>query len=177
MPSSIRCWADGCRLRRSAAAALHRKRFRRIAAAVSAGVGHRAARMRRYRLGDYAIPAASILLMSPYAVHRDPRWFPEPDTIRSRALAAGGCRDAPEVRLFPVRRRRARVHRRALRVDGRRAASGHDRAALALAPGTRTSRGDARPDYVTSETRDGDDGGVPLDVAQAWRSRHLLFPY
>jgi len=31
-----------------------------------------------FELGEYTIPARSIILMSPYAVHRDPRWFPEP---------------------------------------------------------------------------------------------------
>ncbi len=31
-----------------------------------------------YRLGEFTIPAGAIVLMSPYAVHRDPRWFPDP---------------------------------------------------------------------------------------------------
>jgi cytochrome P450 len=32
-----------------------------------------------YSIGQYTIPSRSILMMSPYVVHRDPRWFPEPD--------------------------------------------------------------------------------------------------
>jgi cytochrome P450 len=32
-----------------------------------------------YSIGGYAIPAKSILLMSPWVVHRDPRWWPEPE--------------------------------------------------------------------------------------------------
>ncbi len=31
-----------------------------------------------YRLGEYSIPPRSVLLMSPYVVHRDPRWYPDP---------------------------------------------------------------------------------------------------
>jgi cytochrome P450 len=32
-----------------------------------------------YQIARYTIPAKSILMMSPWVVHRDPRWFPEPD--------------------------------------------------------------------------------------------------
>jgi len=31
-----------------------------------------------YELADYSIPAKSILLTSPWIMHRDPRWWPEP---------------------------------------------------------------------------------------------------
>lgn len=31
-----------------------------------------------YRVDGFTIPAGDIVLMSPYAVHRDPRWFPDP---------------------------------------------------------------------------------------------------
>jgi cytochrome P450 len=40
------------------------------------GIGRRA--LEDYRVGDFVIPAGSVVLMSPYVVHRDPRWFPEP---------------------------------------------------------------------------------------------------
>ena len=32
-----------------------------------------------YQIGEYTIPARSILMLSPYVVHRDPQWFPEPE--------------------------------------------------------------------------------------------------
>ena len=32
-----------------------------------------------YSIGDYTIPAQSIIMMSPWVVHHDPRWFPDPD--------------------------------------------------------------------------------------------------
>jgi cytochrome P450 len=40
-------------------------------------VGRRA--RQDYPVGDYVIPAKSILLMSQWVVHRDPRWWPEPE--------------------------------------------------------------------------------------------------
>ncbi len=35
-----------------------------------------------HTIGGHAIPAGSIVLISPYVVHRDPRWFPEPSAFR-----------------------------------------------------------------------------------------------
>jgi cytochrome P450 len=32
-----------------------------------------------YAIGEFTVPARSIFMMSPYVVHRDPRWFPDPD--------------------------------------------------------------------------------------------------
>lgn len=40
------------------------------------GVGRRV--KADYKIGEYVLPARSIVLMSPYAVHRDARWFAEP---------------------------------------------------------------------------------------------------
>jgi cytochrome P450 len=40
-------------------------------------IGRRA--LDEYTIGEYRIPARSILVMSPFIVHRDPRFFPEPD--------------------------------------------------------------------------------------------------
>ena len=44
------------------------------------GIGRRA--LEDYPIGGFVIPARSVILMSPYAVHRDPRWFPEPEVFR-----------------------------------------------------------------------------------------------
>ncbi len=71
-------------------------------------VGRRA--LEDYRIDEYTLPARSIVLMSPYVVHRSPHWFPEPDRFESRALASENVCQAPKVLLFPIRRRRARLH-------------------------------------------------------------------
>ena len=39
-------------------------------------IGRRA--LEDYQAGDFLIPAGRIVLLSPYVVHRDARWFPEP---------------------------------------------------------------------------------------------------
>ncbi len=62
------------------------------------GIGRRA--LEDYTLGEYVIPARSVVLMSPYAVHRDPRWFPEPLAFRpERWLAEDATR--PKFAYFP----------------------------------------------------------------------------
>ena len=32
-----------------------------------------------YAAGGYRIPAGTVVMMSPWVVHRDPRWWPDPD--------------------------------------------------------------------------------------------------
>jgi len=44
------------------------------------GIGRRA--LEDYPIGDFVIPARSVVLMSPYVVHRDPRWFSDPLAFR-----------------------------------------------------------------------------------------------
>src|SRR5207247_9246474 len=77
--------------------------------------------------------------------------------LRSRTLRAGGARGAPEVRLLPVRRRAARVHRRVVRLDGRDPRAGDDRRALQAAPGARRPRRAAAADHAPSALRHADD--------------------
>lgn len=62
------------------------------------GIGRRV--LEDYPVGDFVVPARSVVLMSPYAVHRDPRWFPEPHEFRpERWLAEDTAR--PKFGYFP----------------------------------------------------------------------------
>jgi cytochrome P450 len=62
------------------------------------GIGRRA--LEDYRVGDFLIPARSVVLTSPYAVHRDPRWFADPLAFRpERWLADDPAR--PKFAYFP----------------------------------------------------------------------------
>ena len=62
------------------------------------GIGRRA--LEDYPVGDFVIPARSVVLMSPYVVHRDPRWFPDPLAFRpERWLADDPAR--PKFAYFP----------------------------------------------------------------------------
>jgi cytochrome P450 len=62
------------------------------------GIGRRA--LEDYRVGDFVIPARSVVLLSPYAVHRDPRWFSDPMMFRpERWLSDDSAR--PKFAYFP----------------------------------------------------------------------------
>ena len=90
-------------------------------------------------LGGYRLPAGATVLMSQWIMHRDPRWFDDPETLPPRPL---GRRPGPapaEVRLLPLRRRPAPVHRQLFRHDGGDAGAGRPRPALPIQPRSRTA--------------------------------------
>jgi cytochrome P450 len=63
------------------------------------GIGRRA--IQDYRIGDYTIPAQSILLMSPYVVQRDPRWFPDPERFDPNRWLPENAAERPKFSYFP----------------------------------------------------------------------------
>ena len=54
-----------------------------------------------YRMGDYVLPAGSILLMSPYVVHRDPRWYPQPLKFDPERWLPEAAAARPKFSYFP----------------------------------------------------------------------------
>jgi cytochrome P450 len=54
-----------------------------------------------YSIGGYAIPAKSILLMSPWVVHRDPRWWPEPERFDPDRWHPEEAAKRPKFAYFP----------------------------------------------------------------------------
>ena len=56
---------------------------------------------RDYSIGDYAIPAKSLLLMSPWVVHRDPRWWPEPERFNPDRWRSEDAEKRPKFAYFP----------------------------------------------------------------------------
>jgi cytochrome P450 len=63
------------------------------------GIGRR--NIKEYPVGDYAIPAGSIILMSPYVMHRDPRYFPEPDRFDPGRWLPEAAASRPKFSYFP----------------------------------------------------------------------------
>src|ERR1700681_1716187 len=62
-------------------------------------IGRRA--REEYSIDDYTIPAKSILLMSPWVVHRDPRWWPEPECFRPERWSPEAAEKRPKFAYFP----------------------------------------------------------------------------
>ncbi|HTS74642.1 MAG TPA: cytochrome P450 [Bryobacteraceae bacterium] len=54
-----------------------------------------------YRVGDYLIPPRTVIMMSTYAVHRDPRWFPEPDRFLPERFLPEAVAARPKFSYFP----------------------------------------------------------------------------
>ncbi len=54
-----------------------------------------------YTIGEYTIPAKSILLMSPWVVHRDPRWWPEPERFKPDRWRPEESEKRPKFAYFP----------------------------------------------------------------------------
>jgi cytochrome P450 len=65
-------------------------------------VGRRA--LVEYQVGEYALPPRTIVLMSQWLVHRDPRWWPDAEAFQpERWLPGGGASDRsrPKLSYFP----------------------------------------------------------------------------
>jgi cytochrome P450 len=52
-------------------------------------------------VGDYVIPPGDLVILPQWVVHRDPRWWPEPQRCRPERWAAAQRRDRPRWAFFP----------------------------------------------------------------------------
>jgi cytochrome P450 len=57
--------------------------------------------VRDTRIGDQRVARGTALLMSPWVVHRDRRWFDEPDAFRPERWADGWAQRLPRFAYFP----------------------------------------------------------------------------
>ncbi len=128
------------------------------------GIGRRA--KQDYQIGEYIIPAGSIL-------HHESVGFPPRSAlvsgageIRSRALAPGDRREAAEVRIFPLRRRRARMYRGALRLGGGPAGAHDPRAEVEASSCAGPESGYARGDYPQVPLCDAHDRRTEQPITQ-----------
>lgn len=105
-------------------------------------------------LGGYKLPKNTEIFLSIYHMHMDPDVFADPRAFLAAAL---GAHQAEHVRVQPVQRRSAHVHRRRVRHDGDQDRARHDPAALL----GRDARGLAR--QPAGGDHDGAGGG-PADA-------------
>ena len=57
--------------------------------------------LKEYQIGDYLIPPRTVILMSTYVVHRDPRWFPEPERFDPDRWLPENVTKRPKFSYFP----------------------------------------------------------------------------
>ena len=69
-------------------------------------------------IGGYAIPAGTTVIISPWVSHRNPRYFADPMAFRPERWDGDFAGHVAALRLHPVRRRAAHLHRQPLRHDG-----------------------------------------------------------
>ncbi|MFN2602847.1 MAG: cytochrome P450 [Gemmatimonadaceae bacterium] len=62
-------------------------------------IGRRA--LQSFKAGDYEIPKGSVVLMSQYIMHRDPRFFPEPERFDPERWTAEAQAQRPKFSYFP----------------------------------------------------------------------------
>ena len=54
-----------------------------------------------FEIGGFHVPARTIILMSQYLVHRDPRWWPEPDVFMPERWTDDAAAARPKMAYFP----------------------------------------------------------------------------
>jgi cytochrome P450 len=52
-------------------------------------------------IGGFHVPARSAVIMSQWVIHRDPRWFDEPEQFRPERWLPGGDKERPQYAYFP----------------------------------------------------------------------------
>jgi cytochrome P450 len=53
------------------------------------------------QIGDYLLPVGSLVLVSQYIVHHDPRWWPDPERFDPERWAPGLAETRPKLAFFP----------------------------------------------------------------------------
>ena len=73
----------------------------RVDAAVSAGLGHRREALADCEIGGYHVPKGTQLFLTQWLVHRDARWFDEPEVFRPERWDNDLIKRLPRCAYFP----------------------------------------------------------------------------
>jgi cytochrome P450 len=92
-----------------------------------------------YTLGKYTIPAGSTIMMSQFLMHRDPRYYSEPERFNPERWSSEAKSILPRFSYFPFWWRNSRLYRRIVCMDGRYACHSNYLPAMENAPRPRSS--------------------------------------
>ncbi|MEJ7713207.1 MAG: cytochrome P450 [Pyrinomonadaceae bacterium] len=114
-----------------------------------------------YEVGDsQLIPAGSLVLLSQYVMHRDPRLLPDPERFDPERWTAKVREERPQFSYFPFWRRSAALHRRRVCANRRDNAAGNIGWNMAHAFQHWIPRGDATAPHLATETRNSNDAAT-----------------
>lgn len=110
-----------------------------------------------HEFGGFPIPKGSLVLASTFAMHRDARFWTQPETFIPERWETVSIKEAgQQFYLFPVQQRRQKLRRRRVRVDGRRFIAGGIGQKMAIEIGRETENRFAGDDNFAPEIRNED---------------------
>ena len=121
-------------------------------------------------LRGYRIPAGSNVVMSQWVMHRDSRFFSNPEKFDPDRWNTEQCHKLPKFAYFSLRWWSQAVYRRVIRDDGSRTLTRYDRKEISVASGGGTCGRTSAEFHSTTKGRDsrGSGGKPPASSKQTW---------
>ena len=135
-------------------------------------IGRQAARPTE--VAGHPVPRGVIVIVPTWVVHRDRPLVRRPRGVPPRALGRRPRPPPAALRLLPLRRRPAPVHRQRVRDDGGRPAPGHDRPALPAHDGARPARDSHAVRHPAPGAGPPHAPRAPLILPQGWETANRL---
>ena len=124
------------------------------------------------KLGEYLIPSGAHFFFSQYLLGRSEEYFPDPLRFDPDRFSAENKAKRPKFTYFPFWRRERAVHRRVVRLDGRRLLDCNPGSALAAELRRKRSAGGAGEDHIAAARSANDEAASTLKLlfcAIYWR--------
>ena len=114
-------------------------------------------------IGGYFIPAGTTIIISPWVLHRDPRYFEHPTEFRPERWSGDFARQLPRFAYIPFGGA-SHLHRQSVCYDGDDLDPGHCGATIPIAMARRPAGRAAALDYAPSERWHSGPAGAPRSI-------------